>query len=441
MAYSCVMRLRVPGVLPVTRPHAMDYTRAMAGSSTCSPLPIDLLIFGGGIAGLWLLDEARRSGRSVLLAETDALGTGQTIGAQGIIHGGLKYTFEGLMTESARAIRSMPDVWRDCLAGRREPDLSPTRLRGEHCYLWRTRSLASRGGMIGARVGLRIRPVKVTPEDRPAVLGKCPGDVFRVDEQVVDCRSLLENLAMRNGQRLLKIDAGAIKWQAPPVSAPLAKAQVVTLGAGGRTVTLQPAALVFAAGAGNESLCSEAGIRDCPMQRRPLHMAMVRSMPKGPALPVLNGHCTNGTTTHVTVTTDRCADGCVVWTVGGQVSEDGVKMEERELCQHVRWELEASIPGLDLSGMGFGSRRVDRAEPKMRGGRRPDDAYHRRFGDTIVAWPTKIALAPRLAEQIMAELPDATTPGADVTRHLGGWPRPIVATPYWETRTSWITGL
>ena len=83
---------------------------------------IDVLIFGGGAAGLWLLDTLHRKGYRVLLAETTALGAGQTIAAQGIIHGGIKYTLTGLFTESARAIRDMPGVWRHCLSGQGQPD-------------------------------------------------------------------------------------------------------------------------------------------------------------------------------------------------------------------------------------------------------------------------------------------------------------------------------
>jgi hypothetical protein len=44
-----------------------------------SPLPIDVLIFGGGAAGLWLLDDLLRAGCGTLLLEANDLGSGQTI--------------------------------------------------------------------------------------------------------------------------------------------------------------------------------------------------------------------------------------------------------------------------------------------------------------------------------------------------------------------------
>ena len=52
-------------------------------------LDVEVVIFGGGIAGLWLLDELHRAGMTTLLLEAHELGSGQTIASQGIIHGGL----------------------------------------------------------------------------------------------------------------------------------------------------------------------------------------------------------------------------------------------------------------------------------------------------------------------------------------------------------------
>ena len=65
---------------------------------------LDALIFGGGAAGLWLLDRLSRDGHHVVLLEARSLGMGQTVASQGIIHGGLKYTLSGLA--NSRCIRA-----------------------------------------------------------------------------------------------------------------------------------------------------------------------------------------------------------------------------------------------------------------------------------------------------------------------------------------------
>ena len=141
----------------------------------CVGLPCDVAIFGGGAAGLWTLDVLVARGLSTVLLESDRLGGGQTVCAQGIIHGGMKYTLNGILSGSAAALRGMPDHWRACLAGRREPHLTATRVRADHCYLWRTGSARSRLGMIGARIGLRSKPQPVPAGQRPEPLASCPG--------------------------------------------------------------------------------------------------------------------------------------------------------------------------------------------------------------------------------------------------------------------------
>ena len=51
--------------------------------SASIPTRLDVVIFGGGAAGLWLLDELVRAGYEALLLEAGALGAGQTIASQG----------------------------------------------------------------------------------------------------------------------------------------------------------------------------------------------------------------------------------------------------------------------------------------------------------------------------------------------------------------------
>ena len=119
---------------------------------------LDALIFGGGAAGLWLLDRLSRDGYHVLLLEANSLGSGQTVASQGILHGDLKYAFSGLLSKSAKTIREMPSIWRDSLLGRATPNLSKTRLRSGCFYIWQTESAAPRTAMIAGQVGMQARP-------------------------------------------------------------------------------------------------------------------------------------------------------------------------------------------------------------------------------------------------------------------------------------------
>lgn len=395
-------------------------------------LPCDVAIFGGGGAGLWLLDVLATRGVRAVLLEADHLGGGQTGCAQGIIHGGLKYTLNGVLSGSAKAIREMPHLWRECLAGRRCPKLTGTRVRAQHCYLWRTGSMKSRLGMLGARVGLRTRPQTVDRRDRPAALAACPGVVARIAEPVIDPVSFVTELARRHMDSILRIDSthglNMVVDDAGRVAA-------ITLRppGGGDPRVLAPANVVLVAGAGNARLATMAGVGHAGgQQQRPLHMIMMRG-----ALPELNGHCVDGTRTRVTITSDTDSQGRTVWQVGGQIAEDGVDMEPDELVRHAAGEINAVLPGVNIGDVEWSTYRIDRAEATASGAR-PDDISVASENNVIVAWPTKLALVPRLAEQIVLELalPQATV----ATGHepiFEGWPRPEITRPPWETETSW----
>ena len=395
-----------------------------------SPLELDVVVLGGGVTGLWLLDVLDAAGhRAVLLAAGD-LGAGQTIASQGIVHGGLKYSLRGVLTASARAIRDMPRRWREALAGAGRPDLSHTRLRAEYCHLWQTRQLRSRMAMLGALRGLAVTARPLDDHERPPALRACPGTVARLDEQVVEPGSMLGDLASRHGAKILRVDArGGLEIDRGADG----RRRVRLLSpADGSPLDLLSRRLVLCAGAGNAALRARLGLGEGPvMQRRPLHMVVLRG-----ELPILNGHCVDGMATRVTITTTRDAADRVVWQVGGQVAEDGVDLERPALLERARRELAEVLPGVDLSRAEWGSYRVDRAEAVAAGGARPGDAALLEEGDVLTAWPTKLALVPRLVDRITERLDPPGGAPPDL-RALARWPRPGVACPPWDEETTW----
>ena len=400
----------------------------------------DVVIFGGGVAGLWLLDELVRRGHDAVLLEASRLGSGQSIAAQGIIHGGLKYSLAGSTTGSALGVKQMPGVWADCLAGRRDPDLGDVTVRSQTCLLWRGKSLGSRLGFLGARLGLEVTPRMIPPGERPDVLVDHSGSVAVIDEQVIDPASLLASLAARHPHRLFLYDPVHTDWR---LAGP---GQVVELrirhpwdSLPGATLQIAPRSVVLAAGSGNAMLRERAGLATGAMQRRPLHMVMVRG--EAGRLPELCGHQVDGAHTRMTITSSVDPAGRTVWQLGGQVAEDGVSMGRRELVAHAARELAEVLPGLDLVPLQATSYRVDRAEAATQDGRRPANLSLLVDGNTITAWPTKLALAPALAEQVagaLDHLPSPAVAGVSVDLEAIDWPRPEVAQPPWETATDWL---
>jgi len=114
---------------------------------------VDVLIMGGGIAGLWTLARLKQAGYKAVLLESEALGAGQTRFAQGIIHGGTKYALTGKLTASSEAVADMPALWRSCYEGKGVLDLSKAMLLSDAHYLWSTSSLTSRvSGFFASKV-------------------------------------------------------------------------------------------------------------------------------------------------------------------------------------------------------------------------------------------------------------------------------------------------
>ncbi len=396
-------------------------------------MQLDAVIFGGGVAGLWLLDRLTREGNQCLLLEAGTLGSGQTIAAQGIIHGGMKYSLQGLLSKSARNIREMPAVWRDALLGRTTPVLTRTRVRAEECFLWQTDSLASRAGMLGARLALQVTPEPVTIADRPPALARVSGTVVRLPEQVICVQSLLADLAEQYRTQLLRIDAQhglAFELNSPGD----VRAIVLMSPADGRTLRLQPRHVIFTAGAGNASLRQLAGLDGQSMQRRPLHMVLARG-----SLPTLNGHCVDGARTRVTITSDVDSAGRTIWQVGGQLAEDGTALAAPEQVRRARHELQVVLPDVDFTQTEWSTCRVDRAEGVTAEGGRPDNVQVLCAGNVTTGWPAKLALAPVLAREIAGRISTPTSGANHNWTELADWPRPAVATPLWdEPDRTWL---
>lgn len=384
-------------------------------------LSTDVLIVGGGIAGLWLNARLRRLGYSTLLVERGSLGGEQSVKSQGIIHGGAKYALHGALTGASEAIADMPRRWREALSGNGELDLAGVRLLSEAHYLWSPGTLAGNLTSFFASKAVRGRVDQVKGEQLPPALQdrQFKGKVYRLAELVLDVPSLIARLAELAGDGLLA---------AQDIQPLRDGAQLSGLRIDGHEIRAQR--VVLSAGAGNAQLLATLGIEQPKQQLRPLHMVLA----KGPALKPLYAHCLgSGPKPRVTVTTHPAADGQWVWYLGGDLAEaDGVARDEASQIKAAQQELAELLPWVDQSATRWATLRVDRAEPAQSGLMRPDNAFLAEDGPLLVGWPTKLALAPDFAERALAALQrDNIQPGNHPA--LPPLPRPAVAQPVWET--------
>lgn len=390
----------------------------------------DIAIIGGGIAGLWLLNRLRQMGYSVILLESDTLGGGQTCKSQGIIHGGLKYALQGMLTPSARAIANMPTVWKECLKGNGEINLSNVPVLSEKQYLWSTGSISSKIAGFFAGLTLKSDMSSLTKEQFPDIFQHTEfhGQVYSLDEIVIDVHTLLRELMKPHQDVIFKIDPIrenqlemddkerllSLNIQAGPLPPLQVKAQKY----------------IFTAGSSNELLLKKLKSKTVGMQRRPLHMVVVKHDIPNPVF----AHCLGlSSTPRITITTHRAHDGKYIWYIGGQIAEEGVKRSSEEQIQIAKKELQELFYWLDFSSAQFASFFVDRVENLQPDGSRPDSCFMKEIQNMIVAWPTKLSLAPKLADEITQCIKhSAIKPCTADMRELRYWPIPVISTPIWD---------
>lgn len=394
-------------------------------------MKIDCLIIGGGIAGLWTLSILRKAGFNAWLVENHEVGGGQSIASQGIIHGGTKYALGGKLGDSARAIGDMPAIWNACLKGDGEIDLSNVEVHTRAQLMWSTRSVASKVAGFFADKLMQSRMQKLDkqkfpePFDNPAF----QGDVYQLNEPVLNTASLMSALFKQLEPYCL---AGTARLHpTEPNSVEIAHPEQPE-----EALTLYTQQLVLSAGEGNEKLLEQLQFSKPVMQRRPIHMVVVRSR----SLPSIFAHCLGaGTTPRLTITTTT-DNGYTFWYIGGGIAETGVTRQADEQIQACRNELQSVLPWLDFTQCQWSTLLIDRAEISTAGNKRPDSSFVGTEKNVMTVWPTKLAFAPKVAASVLEKLqasgisPDTTV--QDTLTQLQSWPRPGVAKWPW-LQTTW----
>jgi hypothetical protein len=199
-------------------------------------------------------------------------------------------------------------------------------------------------------------------------------------------------LAKPHLNRLFRVESPILEWSSHH--------HLNTVVIPSSTVRLHAQAFIFTAGEGNATLTEKItpAIR---MQRRPLHMVMV----KLPWQANLYAHCMGATSQpRITITTHYTQAGNTVWYLGGQLAEEGVTRSSPEQIAQAQAELVKLFPWADFSQAEWATKHIDRAEAQQTNNQRPDSSSVHTHGNVAVAWPTKLAFAPRLSAQLIAEI-------------------------------------
>jgi hypothetical protein len=381
---------------------------------------IDVAVVGGGIAGLWLLDRLTREGYVAALFEAGTLGGGQTVHSQGIIHSGAKYALGGKKTKNQRLLANMPGNWLGAVEGHNPPDLSAVRVASRQQFLAFPKSIVSFViSMIADRfLASAFSSVRRHLWPAEIVATGFRGTLIRLAEPVLDVPSLLSAFAATHGQRIRQLGINNSTWSYDTA----AGRHQIKLGGG----TINARWMVATAGGGN-GLLSDITSADAPAQERPLHMVLLKG-----DLPEIYLHMdAKSGRPALTISSHTALDGSTVWYIGGDVAEVGIDLTSDAVIADAIKRLARYFPNLSLTGVTGASVLISRHESATPDQRIPDGPAIKagNVPNSLVAWPTKLAYAPMLADAVIEALDD---PAGLATADLPGAPPPI-AQPPWET--------
>ncbi len=356
-------------------------------------LKTDIVVIGGGISGLWLLNVFKQLGFNSLLLEKNTLGGDQTIASQGMIHGGIKYALGGFTTPASTSIATMPETWRDCLSGSGVMDLRQVDVLSNEYYLFSDASISSKVTTFLGSKSIRSRVSSLDKQKHPEPFSneQFKGWLYQLQDLVIDTSLLLTTLQNLAHKHTFRSDARLVYNAQNQV-------ECVKLENG---LNLEADLYILAAGVGNADLLSRTG--SIKMQKRPLHQVMLCRED----LPSVFAHAVSLSSAdkpRVTITTHKTKNGLPVWYLGGNLAETGVHRSEGEQIDFAQKELSSLFPWMTLSKAQWATHRIDRAEPAQTEGNRPDHPYHKLKQKLLVCWPTKLTLVPMMAEAICATL-------------------------------------
>ena len=389
----------------------------------------DVTVVGGGIAGLWLFRRLNDMGYKALLLENETLGGGQTIKSQGIIHGGIKYALSGNLTKASECIAGMPARWLDSMAGKGELDLTSVRVLSDHQFMWTPGGFGSRMAAFFGSKALRGRVDSVSRSELPEAFNTpaFKGKLYKLNESILDIESVVRALINGLEERIIHVD-----WENNTTLKLNDDKSIVGIEMvrGDDHYTIDAKQYVFTAGEGTGDLLKRWQLDSPAMQLRPLHMVMVEHDYPHPVY----AHCVStDIVPRLTMTSHPSDNGRWVWYMGGELAESGVKRDADEQIALAKKELSKLMPWVDLGHARWGTLRVNRAEPKQSKLLRPDAAYCKQVHNGMVTWPTKLALAPNLADEVIKNLEAQNIkPEGNDGFTAPNQPRPEVTKPFWE---------
>ena len=176
----------------------------------------DIVIIGAGIAGIWLTNVLKNMGFDCVLLENDAIGSGQTISSQGMLHSGVKYALQGKVTADTLAIKDAPFLWQQALSNNSQIKLTTNCVLADGQYLWSNGKLSTNIANFFVSKVLQSNVSKIEPSSFPEPFNnnKFNGSLYKLQETILNMPNTLQELYKPIMGNTIKINTIEVQQEA-----------------------------------------------------------------------------------------------------------------------------------------------------------------------------------------------------------------------------------
>lgn len=396
-------------------------SNAMVNSD--KPLTPDIVIFGAGIAGLWTFHRLKRMGYDVLLLEHNAIGGGQSIASQGIIHSGLKFSLAGKVNKLAQSISNMPQRWRDALNNNGDVDLSRAKIAAHSQNLMIPRGFLGGITKVITQKTLGDHVRDIPHNEWPEHLKNCGfnGSIVAMGELVLDVPSVIHALAAPYKDCIRKISETEAHNPFDFLN----------------SHNIKPRYTIFTAAANNHNI-AQAQQHDTGLQtqKRPLMQGMIKNAP----FPLWAHLVGKSDKPVASITTHTAHEGTLMWYLGGGVAERKIDANPHDVLKAMKHAFAQYLPNIDFSKTRWSTLPINRIEGKSKTDSwMPDTPTIHKQDNVLYCWPTKLTFAPMLSDIIIEkiDIKPQLQSKKSILNDYSFLPPAIYAQTPWDNETQW----
>jgi len=363
----------------------------------------DITIIGGGVAGLWITNVLKQLGFNVILIEKYALGSFQTINSQGIIHGGVKYSLVGKISDATSNIAKMTEAWNLSFSNKITNnynliDLSSTKINSTcHDLCFPNSSFFKLSSFVTSKVlSSKCKIINKNDDNYQICLNQLgyDGIVYRITEKVVDTKSLINNLSKNIQNNIIKLDNYRINYQANQI-------KNICFQSNNQNYSIDSQLYISTSGQENQSIINFS--ESLPKQQlRPLQMIFAKPDIDINLFAHFIGKDNKNNKPFATITTHKNINNKNILYFGGQVAESEHIDTPKDIhINSLKKQIKNIFPKANIENWQWDTIKINRAEISQEYNKMPDTSFAVKQNNLILGWPTKLTFAPDFADRIL----------------------------------------